>query len=109
MKKTTLLLMILALTSFACRQKKSVDTSDTSGNPVMVEMSITGMSCMGCVETVRYSVASIDGIDTVSVSLENANALVTFKPQQTDTAAIRKAIELNGYKVTATRPVDGTH
>jgi copper chaperone CopZ len=49
----------------------------------------------------------MQGIDTVIVSLEKSNAIVTFKPQVTDTVGIRKAVELNGYKVTATKTVTG--
>jgi copper chaperone CopZ len=95
------LVAILLLSVFACRQNQA----GTSSGPVIVEFSITGMSCMGCVETVRSSIAQIEGVDTVVVSLDQANALVTFKPQKTDTLCIRKAVELNGYKVKGARKV----
>ena len=99
MRNTIIKAMVL-LATIACNQKKPANQPDTSMKPVMVELSITGMSCMGCVETVRSSIAQLEGIDTVIVSLDKANALVTFKPQKTDTANIRNAVELNGYKVT---------
>jgi len=105
--RNTIFLAMLLLTAIACKQKKPANQADTSAKPVMVELSITGMSCMGCVETVRSSIAQIEGIDTVIVSLDKANALVTFKPQKTDTASIRKAVELNGYKVTGFKKDDG--
>ena len=105
--RNIILIGILMLVSVACKQNKPANQSDTSAKPVMVELSIEGMMCMGCVETVRSSIAQLEGIDTVSVSLEKANAIVTFKPQMTDTFSIRKAVELNGYKVTGTKKVDG--
>jgi copper chaperone CopZ len=96
---------MILLASFSCKQKKPDNQVSDSAQPVVVELSITGMSCMGCVETVRSSIAQLDGIDTVSVSLDKAIAQVTFKPQKTDTVSIRKAVELNGYKVTGTKKI----
>ncbi len=98
---------MLVLMAFSCNQKKPVNQANTVSKPVVVELSITGMSCMGCVETVRSSIAQINGIDTVSVSLENSNAFVTYKSGKTDTVTIRKAVELNGYKVTAAKMIEG--
>jgi copper chaperone CopZ len=101
----TIILMMILLASFSCKQKKADNQAGNPAQPVIVELSITGMSCMGCVETVRSSIVQLDGIDTVSVSLEKAIARVTFKPQKTDTVSIRKAVELNGYKVTGTKEI----
>lgn len=105
--KNTILLAMLLLAAVACKSKKTDNQSDTASNPVMVELSISGMSCMGCVETVRSSIAQLEGIDTVSVSLEKATAFVVFKPSVTDTVSMRKAVELNGYKVTAAKKITG--
>jgi len=103
--KNLLLAVLLVLSTVACKQNKPASQASTDINPVVVELSISGMTCMGCVETVRSSIAQLDGIDTVSVSLDQANAVITFKPQKTDTLSIRQAIELNGYKVTGTKKV----
>jgi len=105
--RNTIILVALLLLAVACKQNKPANQAQTEARPVVVELSITGMSCMGCVETVRSSIAQLEGIDTVSVSLDKANALVTFKPLVTDTMSIRKAVELNGYKVTGAKKVDG--
>jgi copper chaperone len=96
-------LAMLVLISMGCNPKKSAKDAGANAEPVNVELSVSGMSCMGCVETVRYSISQVEGVDTVSVSLDQANAQVTFNPGVTDTIAIRKAVELNGYKVTAAR------
>lgn len=98
-------IIILVLITFACKQNKSSDQTVASAKPVSVEMSVSGMTCMGCVETVRSSIAQLQGIDTVSVSLDSARAIVTFKPQMTDTVSIRKAVELNGYKITSVKKI----
>jgi copper chaperone len=106
MQRIVFIAMLILIAS-ACSPKKSANQAITSAEPVSVELSITGMSCMGCVETVRSSIAQMNGIDSVNVSLDKASAIVTFEPQVTDTASIRKAVELNGYKVTGTKKVAG--
>lgn len=105
--RNTILMAMLVLSAIACKPNKPANQADASAKPVKVELSVTGMMCMGCVETVRSSIAQMQGVDTVSVSLDSARATVTFKPQITDTVSIREAVELNGYKVTATKKVDG--
>lgn len=105
--RNTILMAMLLLASIACKQNKPANQIDTSTKPVMVELSITGMMCMGCVETVRSSIAQLEGIDTVNVSLDQANAIVIYRPQKTDSVSIRKAVELNGYKVTVIKKVEG--
>jgi copper chaperone len=105
--RNIILIILTVLATFACKHNKPANQTVASSEPVMVEISITGMSCMGCVETVRSSIVQLQGIDTVNVSLEKSNAFVTFKPQMTDTSSIRKAVELNGYKVTGMKAVAG--
>jgi len=105
--RNTILMAVLMLAAFACKQNKPVSQADQSLKPVTVELSITGMMCQGCVETVRSSIAQLQGIDTVNVSLDKANAIVTFKPDKTDTVCIRKAVELNGYKVKGIKKMGG--
>jgi copper chaperone len=101
--------LFFVLAAFACKQNQPADQSLASAKPVTVELTVGGMMCMGCVETVRSSIAQLEGIDTVSVSLEKTNAIVTFKPGKTDTLSIRKAVELNGYKITAIKKIEGGH
>ena len=102
MRILSLLLIILAF-SVSCQRKQAGDQEKSAMKPVTVEMSVSGMHCMGCVETVRYSIAQLDGVDSVLVSLEKANAIVIFDPGRVDTIGIRKAVELNGYKITGAK------
>lgn len=102
MRVISFFLIILTLL-FSCKSKQSGNAEKSEMKPVTVEMSVSGMHCMGCVETVRYSIAQLDGVDSVQVSLDKANAIVTFNPGRIDTVSIRKAVELNGYKVTGAK------
>ncbi len=104
--RLSLCLAALMLIFGSCKQKSSESQKNASNTiPVSIELSVTGMHCMGCVETVRSSIAQLEGIDTVSVSLDSARAWVTYKPGKADSVKIREAVELNGYKIVQTREV----
>ncbi len=91
-------LLILVLAVAACNSEKS--NKDESSEPVAMEISIEGMTCNGCVGTVKASIVQMgEGITSVEVNLEDANAIVQYNPKEVKPKAIKEAIELNGYKV----------
>jgi copper chaperone CopZ len=104
-KRITSFLVIILIIFFSCQSKHGGNREKSEMKPVTVELSVSGMHCMGCVETVRSSIAQLDGVDSVIVSLEKANAIVVFNPFKVDTVRIRKAVELNGYKITGAKKI----
>ncbi len=62
-------------------------------------ISIEGMMCKNCAAHVTKALNAIDGVKA-EVSLENKNARVTLTSQVSD-EALKKAVEEEGYKVTA--------
>lgn len=96
---------IILIFCFSCKTRSGGSQDKAELKPVTVELAVTGMHCMGCVETVRSSIAQLDGVDSVTVSLEKANAIVIFNPGKVDTTGIREAVELNGYKVAGTKKI----
>ena len=105
--RSSFLTVLCVIAMLSCKQHKTADQAVASARPITVELSVSGMMCQGCVETVRSSIAQLQGVDSVNVSLDKSNAIVIFKPQLTDTLKIRKAVELNGYKITAKKIVTG--
>lgn len=65
-----------------------------------VEFTISGMTCNGCAEHVKHEVNKLDGILEVNASYENGNAIVEYDQSKTNSAAIEKAINSTGYRVT---------
>ncbi|MBN1623108.1 MAG: heavy metal translocating P-type ATPase [Clostridia bacterium] len=59
---------------------------------------VEGMSCMHCVGRVKSALESINGVDSVDVSLENNEAII--KGSDIPDEIIRSAVEGQGYKVT---------
>jgi copper chaperone len=56
------------------------------------------MTCGGCVNSVTRVIRSLAGVQAAEVSLETAQAKVTFDPARATLAQIRGAIEDAGYE-----------
>ena len=57
---------------------------------------IDGMSCSGCVNSVRKALARIPGVEVDQVEI--GMATVAYDPAVTDPARVRAAIEQAGYQ-----------
>ncbi len=60
---------------------------------------VKGMTCMGCVASVQRVLGGIKGITKADVSLEQAQASITYDPAQANLQAIKTAITDAGYDV----------
>jgi copper chaperone len=63
---------------------------------VTFSYTVPGMSCEHCVSAIRDAVATIPGVDAVSVDLETKHVEVSGSPL--DDVVIRAAIEDAGYE-----------
>jgi copper chaperone len=63
-----------------------------------VRLSIEGMTCTGCVNTVTRVLAALPGVSQADVSLTKARAKVTYDPAQTGVEAMKQAVGRAGYK-----------
>ena len=60
---------------------------------------VKGMHCKSCEMLVKESVREISGVNDVDVSLTKNTVTVDYDEKKLKDAAIRKAIESEGYKV----------
>lgn len=60
---------------------------------------VRGMTCMGCVASVKRVVSSMAGVGAVDVTLTPAQARVTHDPAQAPLQTIKNAIRDAGYDV----------
>lgn len=72
-------------------------------NVQSAEFKISGMTCEGCTEEVKHEINKLQGILKSEASYQDANAIVQFDNSKTNIAAITKAINSTGYKVTQTK------
>ena len=63
---------------------------------------INGMTCMGCVNSVKIVLEKISGVDNVDVSLEQAQAAIQYNAETTSVDQFKQAIEDAGFDVVET-------
>jgi copper chaperone len=66
-----------------------------------IKLSISGMSCQGCVGSVTRVLRGVSGVERVDVQLQPGSATVSFDPARTSANALRDAVRAAGYGVTA--------
>jgi copper chaperone len=64
-----------------------------------IKIGIKGMTCGGCVASVKRVLKQLDGVQNVDVSLEQQQATVEYTAGRVDAARLRSAIEGAGFEV----------
>jgi copper chaperone len=62
------------------------------------EIKIEGMTCEGCVKSLSRTLTGVPGVNEVNVCLAQASAKVTYDPQRTSVADLKKAVQRAGYE-----------
>jgi copper chaperone len=62
-------------------------------------LSVTGMTCGGCVNSVQKVLTALPGVQNAEVSLTPGQARVTFDPTRVDRSALVKAVIDAGFGV----------
>jgi len=65
----------------------------------VLEVSIGGMMCTGCEQTIQNNVTKLEGIKSVKASYTTGIAMIEYFQGIVDTAMIREAINGSGYTV----------
>lgn len=64
-----------------------------------ITINIKGMTCMGCVRSVKNVLEPIAGVSGVDISLDKGQAVITFDPSKANLAQFQSAIQDAGYEV----------
>lgn len=64
-----------------------------------ITISVKGMTCGGCVNSVTKALSAVKGVEKVDVRLEQNQATVTFDEAQVTKDTLRLAVEDAGYDV----------
>lgn len=67
----------------------------------IVIFNVKGMSCMGCVNSVRNVLEPIPGVTKIEVNLEPGQVVINFDANQARPEQFKAAIEDAGYEVIA--------
>lgn len=106
-----LAVIILVLTMFSCGGGKKADNETVVAEASKIEVSIGGMTCTGCEQTVQSSVAKLEGIKSVKASYTTGNAVIEYIPGKVDSLKIKEAISKSGYivkKFSAVQPEESS-
>ncbi len=60
---------------------------------------ISGMTCMGCVGSVKRVLGALPGVGSAEVTLTPGQAVVSYDPAKASLQAIKNAISDAGYDV----------
>lgn len=90
----------------AAKMRRAVE--DAGYGVIMNELtlSIGGMSCASCVNTVEEAVGELDGVLSASVNLVTEKLTVRYDPQRVRVARIKKAVVDAGYEVIEAETLD---
>jgi copper chaperone CopZ len=72
---------------------------DSKMEPSVVEISIIGMTCTGCEQTIKTNISKLNGIKSVKTSFTLGNAIVEFFPDKVDTIKLKERVIGAGYSV----------
>ena len=64
-----------------------------------INLTVNGMSCSHCENSVKKAVGALDGVDSVKVDLTNKKVSVEYDPGKVNPDTIAQAIEDQGYDV----------
>ena len=93
-----LFVYILAAVSCSGNGKKAAETENKQEVSLM-EVSIGGMSCTGCEQTIQNNIGKLEGIKSVKASYTTGIALIEYFRGIVDTTRIKEAINGSGYSV----------
>jgi len=62
-------------------------------------LNVNGMTCGHCKATVEKAVSAVDGVSEVAVDLAAKTVTVSYDPDKTGEANLKRAIEDQGYSV----------
>lgn len=63
-------------------------------------LTVTGMTCEHCVQSVQSALEGVDGVRSARVDLGDGSAVVDHDEQKATTESLQRAVEDAGYGVT---------
>ncbi len=81
-------------------RKKAIDKEPIKKNIERRVISISGMHCASCAQTIEKALSKTEGVVKASVNFASEKASIEFDKLKIDEAHLREAVKKTGYKVT---------
>ena len=101
--KPLLIISGVALVAIAFFANSALSTSPTDDNPMVkgnykAVLSVEGMSCSGCIYTIKNSLAEFEGIDDIQVDVAAGTTVIVYdRTHQPEADKMAAAITASGY------------
>ena len=82
-------------------QPEPVETQ-TPTETARIQLTIGGMHCAGCAQTIEKGLSRLPGIESAQVNFASEKLTAAYDPQQTDPQAISAKVRDLGYQVVQT-------
>jgi len=112
MKRTIVTVIVLTATIAAAAfllstAKASYGTGSDQTNLSKVVLNVEGMTCSGCVYTIKSSLSGFEGIQDIQVDVSAGLAYVTYDARKLgEVDKLAQAISNSGYKATVARVME---
>ncbi|XP_067903426.1 copper-transporting ATPase 1 isoform X2 [Heterodontus francisci] len=70
------------------------------GDMNCITISVEGMTCNSCVQTIEQQIGKLKGVCNIKVSLENHNAAIVYNPELQTAETLQEAIDDMGFEAT---------
>jgi copper chaperone CopZ len=71
-----------------------------------IELTIGGMTCTGCENTIQTNLGKVPGIISVTASHLKGNAIIEYEPGKVDTLKIKEVVDGVGYTALKVSPAE---
>ncbi len=99
MKNIKLIFVLLIIFAVSIINGQSVKEKVNTNKLMESTFTVTGMTCQGCVNTVKNVIEKIDGVNKSNVNLKAGEATVVYDPRKTNSKAIEGKFKELPYKV----------
>ncbi|HYQ57683.1 MAG TPA: heavy metal-associated domain-containing protein [Draconibacterium sp.] len=99
------LLYLIILTGFVACNSGTKKNTEVAQPEQIVETTIDigGLHCDDCVASVEKGVNSLNGIESVKVTLADSTAIISYNASAVSIDEIEKSIEKRGYTIKAVK------
>lgn len=64
-----------------------------------LNLTVTGMTCMGCVNSVKNLLGALPGVTRIDIDLASGKVDIDYDPASVQPEQVRQAIEDGGYGI----------
>jgi len=86
------------LFAVSCGGGKSQKAAEVPAQTATIDLTIEGMTCTGCENTICSNLEKLPGVKSVTASHTGGNAIIEFEPGKVDTIKMKETVDGLGYK-----------